>query len=63
MSLDKPQIVEHASKSINFTVFDIKWVPSSAKIAVLGSYPRGTGAFHIYELCKGELNIILEVIN
>ena len=39
-----PQIVEHLSHSVNFTPFDAKWVPMSAKFAVVGSYPKGTGA-------------------
>ena len=36
-------------------------MPSSAKIVVLGSHPRDTGALQVYELSKGQLNLILEV--
>ena len=60
-SLDKPQIITHVEKSLNFTVFDVKWVPSSAKLAVLGSHPKDTGALHVYELSKGELKPVLQV--
>ena len=60
-SLEKPQIITHIEKSLNYTVFDVKWVPCSAKVVVLGSHPRDTGAFQVYEISKGELKLILEV--
>ena len=59
--MDKPQIIAHVEKSLNFTLYDAKWIPCSAKCVVLGSHPRDTGAFHIYELSKGELKSIKEV--
>ncbi|XP_011403803.2 PREDICTED: WD repeat-containing protein 92-like [Amphimedon queenslandica] len=58
--MDKPQIIAHVEKSLNFTLYDAKWIPCSAKCVVLGSHPRDTGAFHIYELSKGELKSIKE---
>ena len=60
-ALDKPQIITHIEKSLNYTVFDVKWLPSSAKVVVLGSHPRDTGALQIYEVCKGELKLVKEV--
>lgn len=60
-SLAKPQIITHIEKSLNYTVFDSKWVPSSAKVVVLGSYPRDTGALQVYEISKGELKQVLQV--
>lgn len=59
--LEKPQVISHSEKSLNYTVFGVKWMPSSAKIVVLGSHPRDTGALQLYELNKGQLNLILEV--
>jgi len=59
--LEKPQIIIHSEKSLNYTVFGVRWMPSSAKIVVLGSHPRDTGALQVYELSKGQLNLILEV--
>ncbi len=56
-----PQIVEHLSKSVNFTPFDTRWVPCSAKFVLLGINPRGTGAFKIYEMNHGSLDLIAEV--
>ena len=60
-SLDKPQIVTHVEKSLNYTVYDVRWVPCSAKVVVLGSHPKGTGALHVFEVAKGELKQVLEV--
>lgn len=60
-SLDKPQIITHVEKSLNFTVFDVKWIPSSAKVVVLGSHPKDTGALHVYELSKSQLKPIVQV--
>ncbi|UYV74612.1 WDR92 [Cordylochernes scorpioides] len=59
--MDKPQIIVHSEKNVTFTLFDVKWIPCSAKFVVLGSYPRGTGAIQIYELSKGQINLISEV--
>lgn len=59
-ALDKPQIIVHLEKSVNYTAFDTKWVPSSAKFVVLGSHPKDTGALQVYEINKGELKLVLE---
>jgi len=61
-ALSKPQIIVHVEKSLNYTVFDAKWVPCSAKFVVVGSHPRDTGALEVYELSKGELKTVLKVI-
>eukprot|EP00050_Salpingoeca_kvevrii_P003344 m.222778 g.222778 ORF g.222778 m.222778 type:complete len:235 (+) comp10814_c0_seq45:312-1016(+) len=58
---DKPQIIEHASKSLGFTLFAAKWVPSSARFVVLGQHARGTGALHVYELERGQLVEVTKV--
>jgi len=60
-ALSKPQIIVHVEKSLNYTVFDAKWVPCSAKFVVVGSHPRDTGALEVYELSKGELKTVLKV--
>ncbi|KAJ4948378.1 hypothetical protein JOQ06_019912 [Pogonophryne albipinna] len=52
--LDKPQIISHFQKSLNYTVFDSKWIPCSAKFVCLGNYARGTGVMQIYEVQQGE---------
>merc|ERR1712093_949676 len=54
---DRPQIVEHVHKSLDYVVYDTRWVPSSARMVVLGRKPRGTGALQVFSLSKGGLNL------
>ncbi len=59
--MDKPQMILHVSKPVTYTVFWCGWVPSSAKVLVLGNHPRGTGAMQIYELQRGDLQLLSDV--
>ena len=59
--MDKPQIIAHVQKSLNYTLFDCKWIPSSAKFVVLGNHPRGTGALQVYEVSQGDAKLVTEV--
>lgn len=59
--MEKPQILAHIQKSLNYTLFDSKWIPSSAKFVVLGNHARGTGALQIYEISHGDAKMIAEV--
>ncbi|XP_071453648.1 dynein axonemal assembly factor 10 [Hetaerina americana] len=61
MRMDKPQIICHLEKSVNFSVFDARWIPCSAKFVVLGSHPNGSGALQIYEINGTEVTLIREV--
>jgi len=57
---DRPQIVEHCHKSLNYVVYDTRWIPSSARFVVLGCHPRGTGALQVMELRKGGVEVVHE---
>eukprot|EP00898_Chlorokybus_atmophyticus_P001650 jgi/Chlat1/2486/Chrsp175S02361 len=57
---DRPQILEHISKSLSITIYDTKWVPSSARLVVLGAYARNTGSMQVYELDGTELKLLSE---
>ena len=59
--MDKPQIIAHVQKSVNYTLFDTKWIPCSAKFIVLGNHARGTGAFQVYEVSHGDIKLINDV--
>lgn len=59
--LSKPQVISHIQKSLNYTVFDSKWIPCSAKFVCMGSFPRGTGVMQIYEVQQGEARLLREV--
>lgn len=60
--MDKPQLILHVQKSVNYTVFWTGWIPCSAKFVSLGNHPKGTGAFQIYEITKGDVAIVKDVI-
>jgi hypothetical protein len=62
-NLDKPQIVAHLSKSLNYTAFDVKWIPCSAKCVVVGQNPRGTGVIQVIEIKGSQLEVVKEVIS
>jgi len=59
--MDNPQIITHIQKSVDFTLFDVRWIPSSAKFALLGTLPRGTGSISIYELDKTEVKLVKQI--
>lgn len=60
-SLEKPQIIAHIQKSLNYTVFDSRWIPCSAKFVCMGNFARGSGVLQIYEIQHGELQLVREV--
>uniref|UniRef100_A0A1I8F8X9 WD_REPEATS_REGION domain-containing protein n=1 Tax=Macrostomum lignano TaxID=282301 RepID=A0A1I8F8X9_9PLAT len=51
-TMEKPQIIAHVQKSLNYTLYDCKWLPGTARFAVVGSHPRGTGALQMYEIAQ-----------
>ncbi|XP_032669570.1 WD repeat-containing protein 92 [Odontomachus brunneus] len=59
--LTKPQIICHIEKSVDYSLFDAKWIPCSAKFVVMGARPRGTGIIQIYEVSSGELKLIKDI--
>jgi len=57
---NKPQIVEHIHKSLSLTVYDTRWIPSSARFVLMGSPPRGTGVIQVYQLNRGDVTLLHE---
>ncbi|KAK9818367.1 hypothetical protein WJX72_011381 [[Myrmecia] bisecta] len=57
----RPQILEHLSKSLTVTIYDVKWIPSSARFVALGTFPRNTGCLQVWELQGAELKMTKEV--
>ena len=45
-----PHMIEYASKSLDFTPHETKFIPGSAKIVCCGISPSSKGALRIYEL-------------
>mmetsp|Transcript_23191 Transcript_23191/g.60657 ORF Transcript_23191/g.60657 Transcript_23191/m.60657 type:complete len:359 (-) Transcript_23191:246-1322(-) len=55
MNLEKPQIIELAAHSVAYTLFDAKFVPSSARLVALGNHARNTGAIELCAIEDGRL--------
>ncbi|KAL8173324.1 UNVERIFIED_CONTAM: WD repeat-containing protein 92 [Gekko kuhli] len=60
--LEKPQVIAHAQQGLSYTVFDCRWVPCSARLLCLGSFPRGTGVIELYELQGGRLRLLRQTM-
>lgn len=50
-----------SEKSVNFSVFDVKWIPCSAKMVALGSSTKAKGVIQIYELNSGKLEMVKQL--
>lgn len=62
MATEKPNILVHCQKSLNITIFDVKWIPCSARFVVLGNHARQTGSLQVCEMASsGEIKITTEV--
>ncbi|OWK10607.1 WDR92, partial [Cervus elaphus hippelaphus] len=59
-AFEKPQIISHIQKGLNYTVFDCKWMPCSAKFVTMGNFARGTGVIQLYEIQQGDLKLLRE---
>ncbi|XP_015274569.1 PREDICTED: WD repeat-containing protein 92-like, partial [Gekko japonicus] len=59
--LEKPQVIAHAQQGLSYTAFECKWVPCSARLLCLGSFPRGTGVIELYELQGGRLRLLRQI--
>eukprot|EP00891_Asterochloris_glomerata_P000233 jgi/Astpho2/233/fgenesh1_pm.00010_%23_7_t len=57
---DQPQILEHLCKSLVVTIYDTRWVPSSARFVALGSHARNTGCLQVWQLQENELKLAAE---
>lgn len=49
------QIIEHSNTAVDYTIYDAKWIPFSARLVTLGSHAKGTGALEVYEMSAGKL--------
>ena len=65
MDPSNPQIITHVQKSLNYTLFDAKFVPRSAKFVSVGSKANGSGVIQLYEIThdnmKGDVKLVKDV--
>lgn len=49
-----PQIIEHKSMSLDFTPYDTKWVPGTARFVLGGQTMKATGIMKVFRLTAEE---------
>lgn len=57
----RQQIIQHAKLSLLYTAMDVKWIPQSAMMVVVGQHPNNNGACCLYQLSRGEIETKLEL--
>mmetsp|Transcript_11855 Transcript_11855/g.19310 ORF Transcript_11855/g.19310 Transcript_11855/m.19310 type:complete len:361 (-) Transcript_11855:1490-2572(-) len=56
---DAPQLIEHINHSVGYTPYETRWIPSSARLAVMGLKAKGTGVIEVFELDSGKFTPVL----
>ena len=59
--MDKVQTLAHIEHCLNYSVFDVKWIPFSAKFLSIGMQTNGKGIIQIYELDSPKLKLVKEI--
>lgn len=59
--MNKVQSLLHIEQSMNYSIFDVNWIPFSAKFVSIGAKTNGKGILQIYELDSPKLNTVHEV--
>lgn len=59
--MDKVQTIVHIEHSLNYSIFDVKWIPISAKFITIGSKTNGKGILQVYELDSPKLSLVKEI--
>lgn len=59
--MDKVQTLAHIEHCLSYSVFDVKWIPFSAKFLAIGSKTNGKGILQMFELDSPKLNLVKEI--
>lgn len=59
--MDKTFVVGHIEKLVDFTIFDTKWIPGTAKVIALGNKTSGNGVLKMFEMNSGKLDEVHEI--
>lgn len=51
----------HITHNENFSIFDTKWLPQTAKFAAVGAKSNGSGFIKVYELDGEKLDVTREI--
>lgn len=59
---DAPQIIEHHEHQLNFTPYETRWIPGTAKFVLGGQTPKATGIYKVMKLDQEKLEILQTVL-
>lgn len=45
----------------NFSIFDTKWIPHTAKFVAIGGRANGTGLIKVYEMNSSKIDVVREI--
>lgn len=51
----------HTTHLENFSVFDTKWIPQTAKFVAIGGRANTTGLIKVYELNGTQIDVVREI--
>lgn len=57
----RQQIIQHAKLSLLYTAMDVKWIPQTSMVVVVGQHPNNNGACCVYQLSRGEIQTKVEL--
>lgn len=58
--INKPAILEHIKHPVNYNVLDVKWIPESANLCVVGA-DKQEGIIQCFQMNEGQLNLLTTV--
>lgn len=59
--MDKTFVIGHIEHAMDLTIMDVKWLPRTARLAVVGNRPNGRGVIEILELNEGKLSSVRRI--
>jgi WD40 repeat protein len=60
-SVNAPQIIEHQSMQLDFTPYDTKWIPGTARFVLAGQTMKATGIMKVFKLNQEQCELELSV--
>lgn len=61
VKMEQPFLHNHIAHVENFSVFDTKWIPQTAKFVAIGGRANATGTIKVYELNGTNIDLVREI--
>lgn len=59
--MEQPLMFTHITHVENFSVFDTKWIPKTAKFVAIGGRANRTGLIKVFDLNGNQIDVIREI--